>query len=942
MKHNNELWFLLTDLDYILDDETEQPIIRLFGRKEDKQLMILIRDFLPYFYVNRTTELEYILKADPGISYWLQKTEEVTKRKYFWAGKSIPLVKLLGKDPTKIFTLSKELEKLGIETFETDIGYLKRFLIDTNIKCLNVIAVQPTAMQEKGREIILEASYKDLSPVPETSVRSADLFYQLKIMAVSVKVQQQHESKEELLASNKRPIVALTCVWGTELQPKGGKCFLLKEENMEEEKRTIMNFLQELQSIQPDILITFQGDSFDLPYLFRRMRKLAIPTQLFSLFKTDSCYYSHKLFSYRMKGRISFDLNYRTWGIHPSSGRKNLEDITQEVLQKNRISLDEPLQTLWEKGMQQEEKEAILKLTKYCFTDCKLIYDLYWGLGLNGWIEVLRTTGFPTAEASSCTERINGEFELMRYMKRKGVLIPKRPDNEQVERNRLIREANPHEGGTVLYPKGTLHTGVVIADFKSMYPSVMIAENIGGETLKQWVEASNIGNPKKLFHKQSRSCLAIMEKTLIEKRVAKKQEIAALLQELEKTTDNTEREQINNRLTLLDREQNSMKIVANSMYGAHFYIRSRFYTQTLAAAIADSARSYLLGIRKQLQKVSEKIVACELIYGDTDSAFIKVLDEELFTSIYLEENEEKKQQLLTELITLVQKILAELNKSLPPPIELKFENIAYRVIFKPRRKKAYSYLSLLDEEINITGFEAVRSDWSPLARTAQQKVLEILLRHPNGILKKSIRQRQKDAREEFVLAKRFLISLGAKILQMSVEELLPKVVILSPIKRHPKKYKAKTPAVEAFLNFAFQEKLDANKEWMNYDKFPWVITAGKGLIYDRARHPKYVQDIDREHYVKEILRSCETLGVKVTLAEVKQVLPDGALETVLDKLEKQQTRNNAKTILPYKPGELERRKSTVNKKRSYKHIVAAGQAVLSQYLETEEKEENGN
>ncbi|GAH08270.1 unnamed protein product, partial [marine sediment metagenome] len=30
------------------------------------------------------------------------------------------------------------------------------------------------------------------------------------------------------------------------------------------------------------------------------------------------------------------------------------------------------------------------------------------------------------------------------------------------------------------------------------------------------------------------------------------------------------------------------------MYGAHFYIRSRFYTQTLASAISDSARTYLL------------------------------------------------------------------------------------------------------------------------------------------------------------------------------------------------------------------------------------------------------------------------------------------------------------------------------------------------------------
>jgi len=65
-------------------------------------------------------------------------------------------------------------------------------------------------------------------------------------------------------------------------------------------------------------------------------------------------------------------------------------------------------------------------------------------------------------------------------------------------------------------------------------------------------------------------------------------------------------------------------------------------------------------------------------------------------------------------------------------IELKFEDIAYRVIFKPDRKKAYSYVSLLTNDFKVKGFEAVRSDWSPLARTAQRKVLDILLRHPKN------------------------------------------------------------------------------------------------------------------------------------------------------------------------------------------------------------------
>ena len=110
----------------------------------------------------------------------------------------------------------------------------------------------------------------------------------------------------------------------------------------------------------------------------------------------------------------------------------------------------------------------------------------------------------------------------------------------------------------------------------------MIAHNVGGETLRQWIEASDYGDPKKLFDKQSRSCLSIMEETLISKRISKKNEIKQLSKRLEETIDQEERSKIQGTIIVLEREQNSMKIVANSMYGAHFYIRSRLYNKKIA------------------------------------------------------------------------------------------------------------------------------------------------------------------------------------------------------------------------------------------------------------------------------------------------------------------------------------------------------------------------
>ncbi len=964
MNQKQEVRFLLTDLDYkIPEEEGQLPVIILYGKTKDAQVLVKVRGFIPYLYMKKNKDIEFVIQNDPLISRWQKGMEEVTLRRYFWAGERLKLIKLYGVNPREINSIGRELEKLGLETFETDIPYLKRFLIDNNIKCLNVIAVKASKVERREKELYLEANFEDIYTVSDSEITTPVLFYPLKVMAINVKIARDNETVQELLRKKNRPIIAISAIWGTSAKPENGKLFLLQENSEEGEKRVIMEFISFLQEVQPDILCTFQGDSFDLPYLYHQMNVLGIPSFLLSLFRDEPSYFSRQLLSYRMKGRMSFDLALRTWGIHPASGKKGLYDVSEEVLGRGKFGIkqdnkydfishstglgeanaDIAVWSLWKRGIFHGEKESLSLLAKQCFYDCKLIFDLYWKLGMTGWIETLRVTGFPTAESNSCTERLNGEFELMRYMRRKGILIPNRPDPKQVEKNRIICEMHPHEGGTVLYPKGSLHTGVLIADFRSMYPSVMIAENIGGETLKQWIEASDYGDPKKLFDKQSRSCLSIMEETLISKRIHKKDEIKRLTNLLEETSNHDEKRKIQDTIGILEREQNSMKIVANSMYGAHFYIRSRFYTQTLASAISDSARTYLLGIEESLEGVSKRITPCELIYGDTDSTFIKILDESIFNEIYAETSLEKKERLIGKLMRTVNSIIKELNSKLPNPLELKFEDIVYRVIFKPDRKKAYSYVSLLTDDFKVKGFEAVRSDWSPLARIAQRKVLDILLRHPKN---------SRDGESEFQTARQFLRALGVKVLQMSTEELLPKVVILSPIRRPPKDYKAKAPAVQAFVDFARREQLQAEKEWMDYDKFPWVIIAGEGVVYDRTRHPKYVEDIDREHYVTKMLRCCEDLGVKVSLKEVKGALPVGRLDHFFENAQDLRAEEDDKLtiivdedqlmlekeesviieiIKPVQKGELEWKNKSKGIRRNVKRQRAAGQAALTLY-----------
>ncbi|TFF89754.1 MAG: hypothetical protein EU548_06500, partial [Promethearchaeota archaeon] len=709
MSRKQEVEFMLTDIDYHFSEKEEKPLIRLYGKNNQGQVRITIDDFLPYFYVKKNSELLFILQNDPFLKDWVVKTEEMTLRQYFWGAKKIRVVKLYGKDPSKIFQIKQIAEKLGLTTFETDIPFLKRYLLDTAVKCLNLVKAKYSKGKWEGGSLFTETSYQDIIPLSELEERSPSAFYPLKVIAINVKVAREGETLQELLKEKRKRILAITVIWGTNGKPENGKLFLLQKDSNDSEKELIMDFIKYLREIQPDILCSYRGDTFDLPYLFHRMRVLRVPNYLVSLFGDESVFYSRRLLSYRIKGRMIFDLALRTWGIHPKSGKKGLYDVAEEVLGITGYEHIEPLKLLWYSGVIEDCEDDLRLFAKQCFQDCKIVYELYWRLGMTGWIETLRVTGFPPYEGNSCTERINGEFELMRFMRRKGILIPAKPTEKEVEINSKERMKHPHEGGTVLYPEGLLHTGVIILDFRSMYPSVMVAHNVGGETLKNWVPGSEHGNALKLFDDTARSALSIMEKELVEKRIAKKKKIKELEEKLADVDDEQAKKTLEQEKMILEREQNSMKIVANALYGAHYYVRSRFYSQALAGAIADSAREYLLNIKKHLKEISKSLIPCELIYGDTDSAFIKLLDNQLIKDIYTEKDPVKKEGLVKLLRdNIVNTMLNQLNSRLPKPIELTLKDITYRCIFKPNRKKAYAYLSLLTDEIEIKGFEAVR------------------------------------------------------------------------------------------------------------------------------------------------------------------------------------------------------------------------------------------
>ena len=280
----------------------------------------------------------------------------------------------------------------------------------------------------------------------------------------------------------------------------------------------------------------------------------------------------------------------------------------------------------------------------------------------------------------------------------------------------------------------------------------------------------------------------------------------------------------------------------------------------MANSITAIARDLL---SDRLQKWTEEFSSkhhykAEIRYGDTDSIFVEFMIPNLDPTLFQDITSSDQTEAYKRLLKAIEEYRDFLFQKLPEFLELQLEDIALRIIMKKGRKKAYAYLSLSNKVV-IKGFEAVRSDWSPLARKTQKNLLETLL-------KDFSKYRMEKAYD-------LVFNVCKKIFTNPLEQLMEDLVIRGPLKRSPAKYRTKTPAIGAFLHYCQENNLDPDKEYLQWDGFPFIIAKGPSTHpqYKRAFHPDIFREgkkkIDRMHYVKEILGASNRFGIQIDAKE---------------------------------------------------------------------------
>ncbi|MFW5801811.1 MAG: DNA polymerase domain-containing protein, partial [Spirochaeta sp.] len=254
-------------------------------------------------------------------------------------------------------------------------------------------------------------------------------------------------------------------------------------------------------------------------------------------------------------------------------------------------------------------------------------------------------------------------------------------------------------GGTVLDPVAGLFSHVMVFDFRSLYPSIMRTFNIdplGYEEARRHPETPHITAPNEArFSREPGILPALLDRYFSsrEKALASGDEISAYV----------------------------YKILMNSFYGVLGSSSCIYARRELAGAITGFGKLCLHFARDFFQKAGLTV-----LYGDTDSVFVYgggpdgAVDGEAQAS---------------ELNHQLDAFIGE-KYGTASAIKIRFEK-AYRWFLLPKlrsqdaenrirgRAKGYAGLSA-EQELEMRGIEAVRSDYTALARRFQTELLELL------------------------------------------------------------------------------------------------------------------------------------------------------------------------------------------------------------------------
>ena len=365
------------------------------------------------------------------------------------------------------------------------------------------------------------------------------------------------------------------------------------------EKEMIEEFVSIVKKSNIDIIVGYNSDNFDFPYLKDRAKLLDIKLSMGmdgSELRFIRRGYAN---SASFKGLIHVDL-YLVMRRYLSLDRYTLERVYEELFGEEKIDVrGDKIWQYWDNG-----GEELDTLFDYSLDDVVSTLKIaQQTLPLN--LELTRIIGQPLFDVARMATGQQAEWFLIKQAYFDNEIVPNKSGANFADR----ASAEGNEGGYVREPDKGLHENLVQFDFRSLYPSIIISKNISPEVMtKDDVENEDdyyIAPEHGIkFKKSPRGFIpSVIDKIL--------QERFRIKREMQASEDETERKS-------LDVQQQAIKRLANTMYGIYGFPRFRWYSFDCAKAITAWGRMY---IKSSIKKAEE--FGFYTIYADTDGFYVK-------------------------------------------------------------------------------------------------------------------------------------------------------------------------------------------------------------------------------------------------------------------------------------------------------------------------------
>jgi DNA polymerase I len=573
----------------------------------------------PYFYVS--APVEYIknnpkIALHPGfLSYEKVKIYDPLN------DQNLELIKIIAKDPLAVGGGKNSLREYFDKKWEANIKYHSCYIHDLGLIPGAPYKIIDGKLVEDFDEVSmadLEKKYSD-DPVYFEEIKNwVRILNQpipsIKHVAIDIEVEMEGPNIMPSPKKANMPVIAAACVGSDGLKkvfvlrrnvPLGKKSEELKDVDIEicENEVELFNKLFKIISSYP-IVFTFNGDNFDLNYLYHRAKehlrfsKEKIPISLGREIATviPGIHVDlYKFFHNKVIQIYAFSRKYDETDLN--SIAKALLGIEKNILEDfiNRVSLYE--------------------LAAYCYKDAWITYQLVnfnSQLVLKLIIILMRITKLPMEDVTRIGVS-NWIKNMVNFkLRQRRELIPNKEDIASVKGNistTAIIKGKKYLGAKVIEPIPGIHFDITVVDFASLYPSIIKIWNISFETIDCPHKECSLEKLPGVSHwvcKKRRGILSLLIGSLRDLRV-----------EWYKPRSKDPKLDAATRFQY-EVIQSSMKVILNAAYGVLGAETSDLYTPAAAESITAIGRFSIdktIGLAKKLN--------LEIIYGDTDSLFIK-------------------------------------------------------------------------------------------------------------------------------------------------------------------------------------------------------------------------------------------------------------------------------------------------------------------------------